>query len=203
MNFDDKKEKEFESYINRLRSVFEENPQFAIKESRRSLRRIEEMKKYENLPINDFDREQFLSCVLIIIVALLGLFNVSSYGVYFFGLVFFIAGHFVGLTQKGFGLIFLFSHSVTGMGMMYGALLYKMFESPILQDNAINLYISIGIIAVLAIIATLYTILYNLSDNLKKKEFSMQIPLIIYMVSFTLAGFLSLFYEKIYTLRIF
>ena len=194
-------EEEFEEYIIKLRNFYDKNPKDALYEAKNSLKRMREREKNRKLKINDINVDTLYLCILIMFIALVGFSNIEGIGIYLFGVIFFIAGHFVGLTQKGFGLIFLFSHSVTGLVVMEGSLLFKMFQSPLMEDNPINIYIVLGIIIFILFLATILVILYNLSDNLKKKEHIIILPLTIYFIAFVLSGILANLYEKLYYLH--
>lgn len=96
---------------------------------------------------------------------------------YIFGIVFFIAGFGVGMYQKGFGLIFLFSHGGTGFGIMLGTLLASIPESAtLLLESSKTSKIIIGMLVILMLLAILSMILHNLSDDVKKIDYYRIIP---------------------------
>lgn len=166
---------EFNKYIDELKKIYEKNPDKAIKEARNSLERLGHFEKKKNLKniLDDIDKDLFLTVTFCILIALFGLLSPSlePIMVYIFGEIFFLAGLFVGLFQKGFGLIFLFSHGMTGLGIMTGAFLSQVIESGLMTENPNNVYIYIGIVITIYIIALFFTILVNLSDNLKKVKY--------------------------------
>lgn len=149
----------------------------------------------------DIDKDKLYLCVLIFLIALIGLFNIKAYPIYLFGIIFFLAGHFIGLYLKWMGLIFLFSHSVTGIFVMLSALIGDIVtNNPIMSDNPLNIIIYLVIVALLLIFATLMVIIHNLSDYLKTKKFFVVIPMSIYVVAFFMAGLLNIIFNFIYNL---
>ena len=105
--------------------------------------------------------------------------------------IFFIGGLLIGLFIEKFGLIFLFSHGMTGLGLMLGIELSGLLTSPFISDAPIYIYISLGIILLLIILGLITTILYNLSDALKDNEYFIFIPLILFGIALLIAVIIS------------
>jgi hypothetical protein len=181
-------EEQFEDYIQKLRQEFQENPKQALQEAQNSLRRLSAPKKKI---LKRENRKIFLIAIYFIIIALIGLINYTSMPLYLGGLVFFIGGLLIGLFIEKFGLIFLFSHGMTGLGLMLGIELSGLLTSPFISDAPIYIYISLGIILLLIILGLITTILYNLSDALKDNEYFIFIPLILFGIALLIAVIIS------------
>lgn len=194
-------EEEFNTSMGILRELFDKNPAMVEKEVKRTVRKlnnVENIKKSRLIPEEQVEKIIFI--VLFFILALLGLFNFSSYMLYIFGLIFFAAGLMVGTYENGAGIIFLFSHGITGLCIMIGSLVANVFMDPIMSDNPINIIIYFSIIVILCVIATFTAIIYNVSDKLKLMKNVVFLPLIIYMIAIFMAGVLSKFSYFIYSL---
>ena len=143
--------------------------------------------------------EKIVLFLLSLIILLEGLFILRTNGnlyMYFFGFAFFLSGHFVGMNVVGFGLIFLFSHSVTGMGIMIASML-NIFNNPLLTDLSTSEYCYLIIALSLFIIATTYVIIYNLSWKIKEIKYSKYIPLVIYIIGFLMVGLFNIIIKYI------
>ncbi len=181
-------ENDFYEYIDKLREIYEKKPKKATKEAKASLERLKQTKKQL---ISDNNKVKLYICLYFVFLALIGLVNINIYPMYLFGLIFFAAGSLVGLNVPGFGLIFLFSHGGSGIGVILGTMLGPIFESPIMSDNPVNLYICLGGIGFLILLGTILSILYNLSEPLKDKKNFILVPLVIFGIAITLTVILS------------
>ena len=87
-------------------------------------------------------------------------------GMLLFGFVFFLAGFFIGLFVPKFGLIFLLSHGLSGVFLIFADT--GVFSNPVLSDgfSYLSLMIYSGIILIVCGFIT--TFIYNLSDKVKK-----------------------------------
>lgn len=178
---------EFNKNIEEIKSMYEENPQMVNKEVRTLKQNLRFKTKFSKYPIlKDIDIDKLLTITFTILIALCGLININleSIGLYYFGIIFFLVGYFIGLNIKGFGLIFLASHGLTGIGFMFYSVLNNVITSPIMTDNSTNLYIYLSIAIILLIVATLLTIVHNLSDYYKKINHSSVYPIAIYFIAF-------------------
>lgn len=114
---------------------------------------------------------------LIVFICLLAPISEEGLPGYLFGIIFLLAGLFIGLYLKGFGLIFLFSHGATGLGIMIGTLLTTIPESgTILLSNSETSKIIIGAIVILILITIISTVIHNLSDDIRKIKYFKIIP---------------------------
>ena len=181
-------EEQFEDYIQKLRQEFQENPKLALQEAQNSLRRLSTPKKKI---LNRENRKIFLIAIYFIVIAIIGLINYTSIPLYLGGFVFFVSGLLIGLYIEKFGLIFLFSHGMTGLGLMLGSELFGVITSPFISDAPIYIYILLGIIFLLVILGLITAILYNLSDALKDNEYFVFIPLILFGIAILIAVIVS------------
>ena len=113
------------------------------------------------------------SIIIILLVGLLPLKtgDIECIPFYYFGFIFFIAGFFIGTSIPGFGIIFLFSHGLTGLGLMTVPLLLNITNNPYMTDNPKNIYIYLGVICALFAVAVIKTIIDSL-NKLKNISFS-------------------------------
>lgn len=183
-------EDQFEDYIQKLRQEYQENPNRALKEVRLSVKRLSASKE----PIiNSENRNIFLMVIYFIVIALIGLINYTSMPLYIGGIAFFASGLLIGLFTGKPGLIFLFSHGLTGIGLMIGSELGGLLTSPFISDAPIYIYVLLGCILLLVLLGIMSAVLYNLSDAIKDKEYSVYIPFIL----FGMAIILSIIVAKI------
>ncbi len=183
---------EYDKYINELNSLYEKNPKNVTKEVGEAVKRIKDKESGKKNLLGDIDTDLLLTIGLMIVIALFSLLSpsIDTITIYIFGLAFFAAGLFIGFSQKGFGIIFLFSHGMTGLALMVGSFLQPVFESGLFTENPSNVYLYLGIIISIFIVALLITILVNLSDNLKRVKYIRPIVIGIYGVGFLLVAIL-------------
>ena len=176
--------KEFNDQIEELKEAYEKDPNKVKKELRKSLINI----NLSNKIFKDIDIDIIVTTILIIITFLIGFLNIKSYGMYLFGIAFFLAGLFVGMKQKGFGLIFLLSHGVTGICIMIGSLLSNIINSPILEDSTPMVFIYLGLGIIIIIIGLILTVIHNLSDNLKEIKWFQNLILGLFNIAFFMSA---------------
>ena len=163
------------------------------------MKRIEKDKIKEILiEFKDNHFEQFIASVLLILIALVGLFNIDKYFLYLFCFMFFIGGYYCAIKEKGIGLAFLFTHGLIGICPMFFILTGSTLENPMMNDGATNIYIYIGIAVSLIIISFLEAVIYNLSDKLKTKKYMRFIPLITILIAMIMLGILPRIFNYIY-----
>lgn len=130
--------------------------------------------------------------ILCLLIILAGLLNVQGYMMYFFGLLFFFAGIFIGLFGKVFGIVFLFTHGLTGFVIMINSMLAKgneffnidiILKNPLLRDGQSFLKTYLLIILVVIIIAFISVILYNTLNTVKNKKYSIVIPFALFFIA--------------------
>lgn len=143
--------------------------------------------------------EKIFKIVFVIIVLLAGLIDLLDTtfdGTYYAGVIFFLIGMFTGLNGEKFDLIFLFSHGLTGLGLMLVPTIINIFKSPIMSDLANNSIMSLLVIAFIAIVvAILMTVFYNLSDQFKNKNYSLPIILLLYMTGIVIIKVIPIIYN--------
>ncbi len=196
-----------DSYFNQIEKIYKKNPRFVIEELNNLIHKAED-DIYKNKSLidrlfADKDKELVLSIFLMIIIAFLGLLtlnNIESLPIYFFGLAFFLAGINIGFSEKGFGLIFLFSHGGTGIAIMMGSLLYKALGSSLFTDGGRNLIIYLIISIVIVVIGFLMTVVYNLSDYVRNKKYMKSYILLIFIIGIAMAGIFPYIMKFIYNL---
>ena len=134
----------------------------------------------------------YMSVTFVILCALLGLVNVFNSNIdidislYYFGILFFLVGLFIGFNVKSFGLIFLFSHGMTGLGLMLIPIIKNLELKVYLTDSPTFLLIYLGIIIIAIILAIILTVLYNLNDRLKDNIKIYSLIFILYLVAITM-----------------
>ena len=181
----------FDEKLTELRKYYLENPQKVDYEVSVCLNNIKEINKDRKNILFDVPYDILFFCLLSIMIVLIGFLNFSNIGLFLFGFVFFITGLLIGFNEKIFGIIFLFSHGMTGLCIMETALLGDILNSPIFSDYPIKIYIYLGIIVFIFVISLIFSILYNLSDNLKKYKYLKCIILFLYLIMFLLTGIFS------------
>lgn len=145
------------------------------------------------------NKDIFYLVIIYIAIALFGcLMLIPNYiemlGVYLFGLVFFIAGIQIGFGKdtKGFGLIFVFSHGCSGLGIMLYSLLFERYSFLALSDLTNNKRLYIYFTVAVLVIALLSMVIYNLSDKLKIKYYNKILVLLLFAVVIFLVGMLPI-----------
>lgn len=198
---------EFDMYIDKLKEIYNEDPTKATKEAHDSLLRMGYFKKdvknsngKKVLRYEDIDK--LLIAISLIITALIGIFNSSIYSVYFFGLIFFIAGILISIYVRGFGLIFLFSHGMSGYAIMMGSLLSSLADNPILKDNPKNIYAYIFIIVTISIIGVIMSFIFNILGKEKIKRPLIILPLALYNIALFMAAILPKILPYVYNFKI-
>lgn len=192
-------DREFEEKVELLRNSYLLKPRNTLVELEKTLQKLGMLTKEDASKksfdkkhiLDDIDKDLLLTVILVVLIGLMGLFQIDSIPLYLFGLAFFIAGLFIGLKNKGFGLIFLASHGLTGLGLMIGSLLHKVVSSPLFTDLSFKLYIYFGIMIIIGIIALIIVILSNLSDSMKKLKYIPNVVLFLFLLVFIMAGIMS------------
>lgn len=180
-------EYEFEENINKLRHQFQEKPKEVNQELKKVIHNLEKTKEdsdFNNI-FKDIAWDILIICVLAIMIAAMGLFS-KNIGLYLFGLAFFLAGLGIGMFAKVFGIIFLFSHGITGLCIMEGSMIGDLLSNPKFTDGTSMFYFYAGIVILIFAIATMITIIHNLSDTAKKIKWFKIIPMVLYFLGFLL-----------------
>ncbi len=187
---------EFDRDIEELKSLYAKDPARTSMEVHESVLRLRTSSKEKTSIVNDVLKEvgidKLLMGLVILIIILTSLFAIknSEMGIagYLFGMIFFFAGYFVSTGAKGFGLIFLFSHGGIGFGVMMVSLLQGNISLNTLSDLSTVTQVYLGLTLVASIFAFIVSVLYNLSDELKKRPYAKVVPLALFALSFLLAG---------------
>ena len=165
---------EFEHYMELLRLSYTENYKNTMFELKMILRKLR-MLSDNSFIIDSFDidRNLLTTVILIILIGLVGLFHITSFPMYLFGVVFFIAGLLIGLNNKGF---------------MMGSVLEDVFQNPILTDGDSFVYLFVGTMFLITIIAVGIAVLRNISDSLRENPLFVHLPLLLFLIVCLLAG---------------
>ena len=200
-------EQSFYENIEKLKKRYKEAPKKTSKKLEKLLKELSINKK---TIFSDLDFEMLYTVVIVIFIVLIGLINLSAYPIYIGGIVFFLAGIFVALYVSKFGLVFLFSHGLTGLFVMVASQIGSFDENsfanflPLLSDNpsiAIYLYIGLGIIIFCA--AFILTILHNLSDNFKNIKNIRNIILLLFAMFILMVGLFPYIARQLCSFHIF
>ena len=192
----------FEENINKITKEFEKNKRGTnAKLERVLLERRKEKNETSIIDVLKLHKEQTITGVLIIILLLLGLFSISTNSesmiMYYFGMVFFLAGFFIGTSQESkMVIIFLFSH---GIALMLGSLLYPIFDSPLLSDMPTKLIIVLIIIFGLVLIAFILETIFNIAERFDTHK--AYVPFLLGI--FTTAVFIATFIPRLIVPGIF
>lgn len=192
------KREKFEVEVNKLRELYDKDPDIVAKETKKLVNKLNSIKKIKNKKLREELAEHSDILTILVMAFLVLVFGMIdgfiSLPIYFFGMIFFFAGIGVALgrEQKGIGIICLFSHGATGLGMMLVPKIWNALESPLLTDGDLTLvYIYCCLIALFLIAAFAITIIYNLSDRLKSVSTNKLIPLSLFLVVIILSDMFS------------
>ena len=167
-----------------------------------SLEYVKKTQKNNNTLLDKNEAKIFLLVIVALSSLLLCLFDFSVAPLVLFGLIFFWAGLLIGQNAKGFGIIFLFSHGGTGFGLVIGSLLSRFIENPIINENPKIFTYYYSAIAFVSVCAFLYTVLLNLSDELKKRKFSQLLSIGLFYLAFIMTAILPIIANKLIMFRI-
>lgn len=181
----------FEDKLNKLRELHDKNSMIIDHEVDYIISKYGTERKVDPKKL-----KKFMFVTFVILCALLGLVNAFNSNIdmdislYYFGILFFLAGLFVGLSFKSFGLIFLFTHGGTGLGLMLIPIIKDLELKVYLTDNPTFLLIYLRIIIIVIILAIILTVLYNLNDRLKDNIKIYSLIFILYLLAITMVVFL-------------
>lgn len=176
----------FNLYLSKITDAYEKdknNSYYIIKKYVDSLSFTPENNKTNKFSIKDNPKMIIFYVILICFaIVLLGLSNLKNFPMYFFGSVFFFAGLLIGLFTPFFGLIFLFSHGLTGFSLMINSL-NENLSSPIYSDASGYAYvILIGLMVSFALLGFIFTIIHNIKIN-KNNKYRLLLPFIFFFIS--------------------
>lgn len=142
----------------------------------------------------------FIGGLFAIAIILIGLVNVNIEGdavmIYYFGSIFFLAGLFASMSVPSkVGVIVLFSHGCTGLGLMNMPKAISILKSPIMTDGATEIKQLLIIALVAFVLAIICAMLYNISKKFKEKDLNYIITLALFLVSIAIIQFLPIIYN--------
>ena len=176
----------FNLYLSKITDAYEKDKNqsyYIIKKYVDSLSFTPEKNNTIKFSIKDNPKMKIFYVILMcFVIVLLGLSNLENFPMYFFGSIFFFAGLFVGLFVPVFGLIFLFSHGLTGFSLMISAL-NENLSSPIYSDASGYAYVILIVLMVIfALLGFIFTILHNTKIN-KDNKYRLLLPFIFFFIS--------------------
>ncbi|MDY6071930.1 MAG: hypothetical protein SPI44_03550 [Bacilli bacterium] len=190
--------KEFDSEIEKLRVIYNEKPTETINEINKAIINLKN-ETNEDIPEKKYSRRAVISGLFAVCIFLISITNINygseQFMMYFFGTVFFLAGLFVGLNVPVFGIIFLFSHGGTGLGIMCFTKINKILQSPIMTDNPTNLQNLLVLGVGLIVIGIISTIFYNVSKKIRDKKYSLLIILAMFAIGIAIIQLLPMIYN--------
>lgn len=190
--------KEFDSQIEKLRVLYNEKPTETINEINKAIINLKN-ETNEDVPEKKYSRKAVISGLFAVCIFLISITNINygseQFMMYFFGTVFFLAGLFVGLNVPVFGIIFLFSHGGTGLGIMCFTKINKILQSPIMTDNPTNLQNLLVLGVGLIVIGIISTIFYNVSKKIRDKKYSLIIILAMFAIGIAIIQLLPMIYN--------
>ena len=190
--------KEFDSEIEKLRVIYNEKPTETINEINKAIINLKN-ETNEDIPEKKYSRRAVISGLFAVCIFLISITNINygseQFMMYFFGTVFFLAGLFVGLNVPVFGIIFLFSHGGTGLGIMCFTKINKILQSQIMTDNPTNLQNLLVLGVGLIVIGIISTIFYNVSKKIRDKKYSLLIILAMFAIGIAIIQLLPMIYN--------
>lgn len=190
--------KEFDSQIEKLRMLYNEKPTETINEINKAIINLKN-ETNEDVPEKKYSRRAVISGLFAVCIFLISITNINygseQFMMYFFGTVFFLAGLFIGLNVPVFGIIFLFSHGGTGLGIMCFTKINKILQSPIMTDNPTNLQNLLVLGVGLIVIGIISTIFYNVSKKIRDKKYSLIIILAMFAIGIAIIQLLPMIYN--------
>ena len=190
--------KEFDSQIEKLRVLYNEKPTETINEINKAIINLKN-ETNEDVPEKKNSRRAVISGLFAVCIFLISITNINygseQFMMYFFGTVFFLAGLFIGLNVPVFGIIFLFSHGGTGLGIMCFTKINKILQSPIMTDNPTNLQNLLVLGVGLIVIGIISTIFYNVSKKIRDKKYSLIIILAMFAIGIAIIQLLPMIYN--------
>lgn len=194
----------YKESLNKINKYYKENPDITTNELEKAVYNIEynilmknnDVKNSKGIDIEPVWLYRIGFVILILLIGLIDIAYGNFDGNYYFACIFFLAGLFVGLYVRGFGLIFLLSHGLSGLALMIGPTIKSILSSPIITDLAnksILFFIVIGIIALIT--AFLMTALYNLSNKIQGNKYSLLIIFILYIFGILMIKLIPIIYD--------
>lgn len=191
--------KEFDNKIENLRELYNEKPTETINELNNAILNIKNERTKKETKETKNSRKALISGIFSVCIFLISIVNIKygtdQFMMYFFGAIFFLAGLFVGLNVPVFGIIFLFSHGVTGLGVMCASKIKSILESPLMTDSPTNLQYLLVLGAGLIVAGIISTIFYNVSKKIRDQKYSLPIILAMFAVGIAIIQVLPLMFN--------
>lgn len=174
------KDIQFNNLIRELYELRDKNPKKMEREAHESLVKL----GYYPSSTTSKNQEDKMKLIVCGIILLLCLFSHQIF-LYVFGFIFFIAGHFVGTIDNNGGVIFIFSHGLTGLCFMIGSIIFP-FVNNIIGSNNVILYCYLIVTFLFFLIGILSCVVYCLNDRLKRIRYASIIPFCFHLVGIIL-----------------
>lgn len=191
--------KEFDNKIENLRELYNEKPTETINELNNAILNIKNERTKKETKETKNSRKALISGIFSVCIFLISIVNIKygtdQFMMYFFGAIFFLAGLFVGLNVPVFGIIFLFSHGGTGLGIMCFSKIKGILESPLMTDNPTNLKYLLVLGTGLILAGIISTIFYNVSKKIRDQKYSLPIILAMFAVGIAIIQILPLMFN--------
>lgn len=162
----------FNLYLAQITDAFHRDPVSTKEIINRCIDYVDYEKK-NNIVINVSNYAHILLLIIICAgILALGLFNLEGFPMYAFGFVFFVAGMLIGTFVPGFGVIFLLSHGLTGLGFMISSLGIK--DYTVLLSDSPKFVTTLLMLLVVGLFAGAgyFTIIHSLG-RLKDKKYGL------------------------------
>lgn len=191
--------KDFDSKIEKLRELYNEKPTETINELNNAILNIKNERTKKETKERKNSRKALISGIFSVCIFLISIVNIKygtdQFMMYFFGAIFFLAGLFVGLNVPVFGIIFLFSHGGTGLGIMCFSKIKGILESPLMTDNPTNLKYLLVLGTGLILAGIISTIFYNVSKKIRDQKYSLPIILAMFAIGIAIIQILPLMFN--------
>lgn len=191
--------KDFDSKIEKLRELYNEKPTETINELNNAILNIKNERTKKETKETKNSRKALISGIFSVCIFLISIVNIKygtdQFMMYFFGAIFFLAGLFVGLNVPVFGIIFLFSHGGTGLGIMCFSKIKGILESPLMTDNPTNLKYLLVLGTGLILAGIISTIFYNVSKKIRDQKYSLPIILAMFAIGIAIIQILPLMFN--------
>lgn len=191
--------KEFDNKIENLRELYNEKPTETINELNNAILNIKNERSKKETKETKNSRKALISGIFAVCIFLISITNIKygtdQFMMYFFGTVFFLAGLFIGLNGPIFGIIFLFSHGGTGLGIMCFSKIKGILESPLMTDNPTNLKYLLVLGTGLILAGIISTIFYNVSKKIRDQKYSLPIILAMFVIGIAIIQILPLMFN--------
>ena len=162
----------FNLYLAQITDAFLRDPVSTKEIINRCIDNVDYEKKNNNV-INVSNYAHILLLIVICVgILALGVFNLERFPMYAFGFVFFVAGMLIGTFVPGFGVIFLLSHGLTGLGLMISSLGIKDYTVLLSDSPKFVTTLLVLLVVGLFVGAGYFTIIHSLG-RLKDKKYGL------------------------------